>query len=125
MSEWAKNQACWEGFRKRKLTYPDGYSDLLIDPAEVQEETKDGKNDQKLTDDLTDQVRVFELGGPFWAKARAWGREKKLLNQTEFGVLGICAQMPKRLPTEGQIKVAVDALAKLEAEGFGNEETAA
>lgn len=125
MSEWAKNQACWEQFRKRKLTYPEGYSDLLIDPAEVQEETKDGKNDQKLTDDLTDQVRVFELGGPFWAKARAWGREKMLLNQTEFGVLGICAQMPKRLPTEGQIKVAINALAKLEGEGFGQEETAA
>ncbi|AZL58948.1 hypothetical protein EI545_08895 [Tabrizicola piscis] len=125
MSEWAKNQACWEQFRKRKLSYPEDYSDLLIDPAEVQEETKVGRNDQKLTDDLTDQVRVFELGGPFWAKARAWGREKKLLNQTEFGVLGICAQMPKRLPTEGQIKVAIDALAKLEGEGFGQEETAA
>lgn len=125
MSEWAKNQACWEQFRKRKLSYPEGYSELLIDPAEVNEETKDGKNDQKLTDDLNDQVRVFELGGPFWSKARAWGRERKLLNQTEFGVLGICAQIPKKFPTEGQVKVAIDTLVKLEEEGFGQEEPAA
>ncbi|WP_282028448.1 AIPR family protein [Paracoccus marcusii] len=118
MSEWAKKQACWEQFRKRKLSYADDLSDILVEPDEVREATREENSDRKLSDDIADQTRVFELGGAFWAEAQAWGRERRLLSATEFGVLGVCAKQPGQLPTERQARVAVAVLDRLEGHGF-------
>lgn len=121
MSEWAKKQACWEQFRKRKLSYAEGLEDMIVDPEDVAETARDEKTDRKLSVDVVDQVRVLELGGEFWAKAQVWGRERRLLSPAEFGVLGICAKMPARLPTERQASMAVSVLARLEENGFNRD----
>lgn len=119
MSEWAKKQACWEQFRKRKLSYPDDFTDILVERDEIRETSRDERNDRKLSEDIADQTRVLELGATFWAEAQAWGRARRLLSATEFGVLGVCAKMPLQLPTERQTRVAVAVLARLEEKGFG------
>ncbi|OLS50788.1 AIPR family protein [Rhodovulum sulfidophilum] len=126
MSEWAKKQACWECFRKTKLDYPEDFKGMLIAPEEARSEDDAIKDDVELTKSVEDQARVFELGPKFWDEARNWGRSHKLLTPMEYQVLGICAKIPDRIPTENQTAVAIKALAKLESNGFGiTEETTA
>lgn len=118
LSEWAKKQACWEQFRKHKLAYPEELEDLLVDPEEVRDAAQDERNDRKLSEDVAAQVRVLELGAVFWAEAQAWGRKRRLLSPTEFSILGICAKIPAKLPTERQTTMAMSVLDRLEREGF-------
>lgn len=125
MSEWAKKQACWEGFRKRSLAYPDEFLDLLVDPEEARSSDDEIADDEALNKSIEAQTKVFELGPKFWADARDWGRSRKLLSPSEFGVLDVCAKMPARLPTERQTIFAMEVLSKLEREGYGREKTAA
>ncbi|MFW2545573.1 AIPR family protein [Primorskyibacter sp. 2E107] len=126
MSEWAKKQACWERFRKMNLDYPEDFKGMLIEPEEARSEDDEIKEDAGLTKSVEDQTRVFELGPKFWDEARNWGRTHKLLTSMEYQVLGICAKIPNRIPTENQTAVAIKVLAKLESAGFGvNEEATA
>lgn len=118
MSEWAKKQACWERFRKRTLSYAEDFSEILIEPEEAQSEEDEVTDDENLTRSVEVQKEVFELGAAFWASARDWGRGKKLLSPSEFGVLDVCAKIPNRLPNENQSQFAMDVLKKLEESGF-------
>jgi hypothetical protein len=65
MSEWAKKQACWEQFRKRKLSYPDEFADLLIKPDEKKAGDDVIEGDENLTMGVEAQKKVFNLGASF------------------------------------------------------------
>ncbi|WP_282026117.1 AIPR family protein [Limimaricola cinnabarinus] len=122
MSEWAKKQACWERFRKIQLSYPDDFLDLLVEPDDAKAEDAEVTDDENLTKSVKAQAKVFELGASFWAGARDWGRSKKLLSPSEFGVLDVCSKMPNRIPTERQTTFALEILEKLEKHGFERRE---
>lgn len=124
MSEWAKKQACWERFRKRELSYPEEFAEILVDPEEEKTEDREITEDENLTKGVEAQTKVFELGAAFWAEARIWGRAHKLLSPSEFGVLDVCSKMPTRLPTEKQTVFALEVLKKLEEHGFSQSEEA-
>ncbi len=118
MSEWAKKQACWEQFRKRELSYPEEFAEILVDPEEEKAEDREIAEDENLTKGVESQTKVFELGAPFWTEAKTWGRAHKLLSPSEYGVLDVCSKMPTRLPTEKQTLFALEVLKKLEEHGF-------
>lgn len=118
MSEWAKKQACWEQFRKRELSYPEEFAEMLVDPEEEKTEDREITEDENLTKGVEAQTAVFELGAPFWSEAKTWGRAHKLLSPSEYGVLDVCSKMPTRLPTEKQTLFALEVLKKLEEHGF-------
>lgn len=119
MSEWAKKQACWEQFSKRKVLYSDEFAEILIEPNEARSEDREVTEDENLTKSIEAQKKVFELGPLFWTEARDWGRAHKLLSPSEYGVLDVCSKMPTRLPTEKQTQFALGVLGKLEENGFG------
>ncbi|NOE25130.1 AIPR family protein [Ruegeria sp. HKCCD6157] len=125
MSEWAKKQACWEALRKRELSYPVEFEDILIEPEEARSEDDDVSDDENLTKSVEAQTRVFELGAQFWEEAKTWGRSNKLLSPSEYGVLDVCSKMPTRIPTEKQSQFAIEVLNKLEENGFGKSKAAA
>ncbi|MBG6154753.1 hypothetical protein IWQ52_000619 [Labrenzia sp. EL_159] len=118
MSEWAKKQACWEGFRKGKLKYSDEFTDLLVEPEEIKAEDAQVRDDENLTKSVEAQTKVFELGASFWAEARDWGRAQRILSPSEYGVLDVCSKMPNRIPTEKQTSFALEILVKLKDNGF-------
>jgi DNA-binding MarR family transcriptional regulator len=57
------------------------------------------------------------------AAPRDWGRLKKFLSPSEFGVLDVCSKMPGRLPTERQTVFALEILERLEKRGFVQRQT--
>ncbi|WP_299841638.1 AIPR family protein [uncultured Jannaschia sp.] len=119
MSEWAKTQACWKAFAERELVYSDTFTGALVDREDARSEDNEVTQDENLTRSVEAQTRVFELGATFWAEARTWGRDRRLLSPAEYNTLEICAKIPSRLPTERQAAFALEILRKLEAKGFG------
>ena len=118
MSEWAKKQACWEQFRNRKLSYPEEFTKMLVDPEVTISKDREITKDEDLTKGIEAEKEILNLGAAFWERAKIWGRERKLVSPSEFGVLDHCSRIPARLPTEKQALFALTVIKKLEENGF-------
>lgn len=118
MSEWAKNQACWNGLKGRVLKYDDDFEGCLtlVDTAKAAK--RDEKARKAMTDGINTQSEVVTLGALFWSEALAWGRERKLVTPKDMQILEVCASMPRRIPSDLQARHAMDALVRLRDHGF-------
>ena len=61
-------------------------------------------------------IAVVKTGPAFWSDVLAWGRDRGLLTPTELGILRVVAA--GRTPSEKQSSRAVEALSKLQSEGY-------
>ena len=52
-------------------------------------------------------------GGEFWRNVENWGSERALLSTKEQGVLRVAGRIPDKIPTEAQVRVLVELLARL------------
>lgn len=117
VTEWAKQQACWDRVQRLTVEWPIG---LLRDAPTVVENRaakKDAVADQRVVNGIEAQTLVFNAGATFWREVLDWGISKKRLSPTQVGILQTCASMPARVPSEKQAVVALDTLAHLQKEG--------
>ena len=119
VTEWAKNQACWERVRRVDIAWPGSFFDELISTEERQEEARGARREQRELNGIEMQIAVVNAGSAFWTDVLAWGRDRGLLTPTELGVLGVVAA--GRTPSEKQSTKAVEALSKLQSEGYTGE----
>lgn len=119
MSEWAKQQACWNGMKGRTLNYGDDFETCLTLIETARTNRRDERARQTLTDGINAQTEVVTLGADFWRDALAWGRERRRLSGEEQRVLELCSSMPRRIPNERDSRRAIETLARLKDQGFG------
>ena len=119
LSEWAKQQACWNGMKGRKLNYDDDFETCLtlVDTAKAAK--RDEKAKKAMTEGINAQSEVVTLGAEFWKEVLAWGRERKRLTPKDMQILEVCASMPRRIPSDLQARHALDALGRMRDQGFG------
>ena len=119
MSEWAKQQACWNGLKARILSYDDDFESCLtmVEAARIVKREERAK--KAMTEGINAQSEVVTLGAEFWKEVLAWGRERKRLSPKDMQILEVSASMPRRLPTESQSRHSLDALARMKDQGFG------
>ena len=60
------------------------------------------------------QSEVVAQGGQYWAQVLAFGQSLGKLNPTEVGILGVCAQVPTKIPSEKQSLAALKVADRLE-----------
>ena len=120
MSEWAKQQACWNGMKGRTLNYGDDFETCLtlVDTAKAAK--RDEKAKKAMTEGINAQAEVVTLGAEFWSGVLAWGRERKRLTPKDMQILEVCASMPRRIPSDLQARHALDALGRMRDQGFAN-----
>jgi hypothetical protein len=118
MSEWAKQQACWNGLKGRTLKYDEDFESCLTLEDMARTAKKDEKAKKAMTDGINVQSEVVTLGAIFWTEALSWGRERKLLTSKDMQILEVCASMPRRIPSDLQARQAMEALGRLKARGF-------
>ena len=119
VTEWAKKQACWERARKLVIAWPQAFLDELISTGERQDAARGARREQRELNGIEAQIAVVNAGPAFWTDALAWGSEQRLLTPTELGVLrGVAAGKP---PSDKQSFRAVEALKKLQSEGYTGE----
>ncbi len=119
MSEWAKQQACWNGMKGRTLNYDEDFETCLTLVETARTAKRDEKAKKAMTEGINTQSEVVTLGADFWKDLLAWGRECKLLTPKDQQILDVCASMPRRLPSDLQSRHALDALARMRDQGFG------
>lgn len=118
MSEWAKQQACWNGLKGRKLEYDDGFASCLTLVETVRTAVRDARAKKVLTEGINAQTEVVNLGAEFWQKVMDWGKAERKLSPKDLQIIQICSSMPRRIPTDFQAKHAMELLQRVKAQGF-------
>ena len=121
VTEWAKKQACWSRVSGLAITWPRPFLDSLISNEERHDRVRAARREQRRLNSVEAQIAVVNAGPAFWAAALAWGKERGLLTPAEVGILGVAARSAGRTPTERQASRAVEALSKLQSEGYAGE----
>lgn len=115
MSEWAKQQACWSQLSARSLTYEREFHDTLIDPSQARDFKRDQRRERVEIDNINAQAEVVVQGGEYWSNVLAFGKSIGKLNPKEQSILGVCAQIPGKVPSESQSRAALEIVNRLEA----------
>lgn len=121
VTEWAKSDAPWERLKHQKLKWPKVWIDSLLTAEQASASTAAAVRDQKVTNEINALQSVVEAGAGFWKEVLAWGEGERILSIREREILGIAARMPVKLPTERQSTALIEALARLQREGFPGE----
>jgi len=121
VTEWAKKQACWQRVSEVDIAWPGPFLDELVSADDRRDAARGARREQRVLNSVEMQIAVVGVGSAFWADTLAWGRERRLLTPTEDGILGDLANPAGRTPTERQASKAVEALKKLQSEGYAGE----
>ena len=121
VTEWAKKQPCWKRVSELVIAWPRPFLDNLISTADHREAARTARREQRMLNSVEAQIAVVKAGSAFWANALEWGTERELLTPIEVGVLGVAADPSGKTPTERQASRAVEALIKLQSEGYTGE----
>ena len=113
VTEWAKKQACWERVRSVDTGLSRRFVDELISADEQQERRRRTRRDQRQLAGIEAQLAVMAAGGEFWRDVDAWAGPRALLSAKERGVLRVAGRIPDSVPTEAQVRVLVELLARL------------
>ena len=118
VTEWAKKEFCWVRVQELDVTWPAAFMDELVTSEEAREWGRHAKRDQRELNGIQAQIAVVQAGPDFWDEALAWGKERRVLSPTDMGVLRVAADRVGRTPTDKQSLRAIDALRRLQSEGF-------
>jgi hypothetical protein len=117
VTEWAKQQACWNRVAALKIDLPNGLKDETVTKEEQRETKRSAVKDQKMLNGIDAQTMVIKAGGKFWRSVKDWGTSRKLLTPMEAGILDVAASVPAKIPSEKQCIRAIETLRKLQSEG--------
>ena len=119
VTEWAKQQACWDRVSEASVPWPEGLMRAAPSLARHYQQRQEAASVQKIDSGIEIQAQVVNAGPAFWQAALDWGMgQRGVLTAKEVGVLQTCARMPRAIPSEAQSRVALQALAKLQEEGY-------
>lgn len=80
VSEWAKNEACWNAVRNEKLQLQNSIADCLMDHEQSKELQKDASRDDVIQEGIKTQTYVLEKGTVHWAKLQDWNNSTHKLS---------------------------------------------
>lgn len=118
MSEWAKQQACWNALKGRKLDYGVEFDSCLILVENVRANERDQRKKKRDVAGISDQTEVVNRGPEFWRKILERGIADRKLTPKDQQIPQVCASMPRQLPSELQSRHALGVLERIRAQGL-------
>jgi len=122
ITEWAKKQACWARISRVEVDYGSSLDEYLIAPEEAKAAVRDGRREEAMVSGIEAQAKVIELGGAFWGRLREWAAPHRSFSLKDDGILKVCSQQDRRLPSEKQCILAVEILGRARDEAYVDEE---
>jgi hypothetical protein len=107
ITEWAKQEDCWDLARRQTVRWPQTFLDELV-----------GRKQSPAPPPPDPQHLVVEIEPFTWQCILHWGRERRHLSPKEESVLMIAAQMPDQLPTCRQSLAVLKAADRLRSLGL-------
>lgn len=117
IGQFCKRTQCWDLVKLIPYDLPDAFMNELIDRKDVVANIKGAKGDQKMTNDIQDEIRVVNIGEQNWRNLQTFAAEKRImLTDKERGVLAYL--FTRKTVSPKQARVLLDLLARVEDEGF-------
>lgn len=117
VSEWAKYTMCWESISNMRIGLSDKTKTYLCDLSEaIQEERSAGKQ-QAILVGIEAQTYVINKGASYWMQLLSWNEANKKLSPNEMSLIEL-ATNPRKVPSEKQVQVILNAEKRAKAEGF-------
>jgi len=119
VTEWAKQDACWDRVKRVTVDWPEEFMAETVGLEQHVQLAREASVVQKIDNGIELQAAVVNGGADFWRATLEWGLgHKGLLTAKEVDILRVCAGMPAKVPSEAQCRVAYQALNKLHEEGY-------
>lgn len=117
VTEWAKQQACWNRVSEAQLSLPQQFESELLNPGEVVEAHREAVSDQRVLNGIEAQTAVVQAGPEFWSRVSEWGEHRQLVSPDDRSFLGVAISIPGRVPSEKQSQRLLETLSRLQEEG--------
>ena len=117
VTEWAKQQACWNRVVALQVNWLEALEHELLTSREHAEAGRAAARNQRELNGIEAQTAVVNAGPEFWMEIKGWGVSKGLLSPDDSGVLDVASSIPNKIPTEKQSERAIEILHRLQDEG--------
>lgn len=118
MSEWAKQQACWNILKGRNLDYGDDFDSCLVLHETARTNARDQRKAKRQEDGISAQTDVVNRGPEFWQDVLTRGVADRKLTPKDQQILQVCASMPRQIPSELQSRHAIRVLERMKEQGL-------
>lgn len=116
VTEWAKQQGCWNRMAYVEIAWPEGFLKELKSRGVQVARKREAIKDQKMLNGIESQLAVANAGNAVWKSLRDWGNAKHLLSEKESGILAIACR-EGGLPSERQSQAILVTLKRMQQEG--------
>lgn len=123
VTEWAKQEACWERARDAAVPLSQAVIDELFDP--IARKYAPGSNVQQVGYGVFARTAVLGIPSGQWQKLLDWASEKALLDVREERVLRTACRIPKFVPSVKECEQIWAIRSKLIKEGFEEQDESA
>ena len=117
ISEWAKQQKCWDTLKKKSVNWDEEWIGELIDLDEEKGIQQEGSRDQKTLNGIEAQTIVCEAGGDFWKTVLNWCIKEGEATDKERGILQCASAIPSKIPSDKQSAALVNLMRRLRKAG--------
>lgn len=119
VTEWSKNNVCWERAKGVNIQLHPEINDVMIDKNEAKTQARSARTEQKMISGIEAQMFVVEKGQSYWLDILTWAGKKKLLSPEENKILSLAGRMSgTRIPNEVQCRILQEIRNKVLAEGY-------
>ena len=117
VTEWAKQQACWNRVMQLNVKWPRSLGSELLSTCELKDLQRTASRDQKMLNGIEAQMKVCGTDPNLWVEVRAWGDSAGLLSPDDLQILEVAGFMPAKVPTEKQSQRVLTILQRLHDHG--------
>ena len=121
VTEWAKKELCWTRIVDLQIPWRLELDDELVSAEENRSSKRSARREQRMLNGIEAQIAVFNAGPAFWKEALEWGERESFLSPTDIGIFRTAARGGPRPLSEKQALRAVQALNRLQKEGYRKE----
>lgn len=120
VTEWCKKELCWTRAQEQLWTINDAFIATLVSKDDSEEERKEGKQKQKIANEINALNEIFARGQQYWNKVLEWGSSRRMLSEKEASIVKLAANMfvTGRVISDKQAQVVIAARKKLIENGM-------
>ena len=120
VTEWCKKELCWTRAQEQLWTINDAFIATLVSKDDSEEERKEGKQKQKIANEINALNEIFARGQQYWNRVLEWGLSRRMLSEKEASIVKLTANMfvTGRGISDKQAQVVIAARKKLIENGM-------
>lgn len=119
VTQWCKQDKCWNIVRKLKVNQVDDIQSILIGNSERKEVVREARHERKVENTIDDQMLVLDLGEAYWQSLQSWVVNKIATSKKEIRALKYATRISEGyFPDEKQCKDLLGLRSRAVDDGF-------